>query len=83
MLITPLMAYTFSFFALNKKKKGGFKGKSFYTEIMEGDLIVMENGFGFSFELYETIFKNCFIYSSKYKNGNLQLSLFRNGSCYK
>lgn len=31
---------------------------------------------GFSFELYETIFENCFINSSKYKNGNLQLSLF-------
>lgn len=34
----------------------------------------MENGF--SFELYETIFTNCFIYSSTYSNGNLQLSLF-------
>lgn len=31
---------------------------------------------GFSFELYETIFKNCFIHSSRYVNGNLQLSLF-------
>lgn len=31
---------------------------------------------GFSFELYELIFKNCFIHSSYYKNGNLQLSLF-------
>ena len=31
---------------------------------------------GFNFELYETIFKNCFISSSRYKNGNLQLSLF-------
>ena len=31
---------------------------------------------GFSIELYETIFKNCFITSSRYKNGNLQLSLF-------
>lgn len=34
----------------------------------------MESGFGF--ELYETIFENCFIYSSRYKNGKLQLSLF-------
>ena len=31
---------------------------------------------GFSFELYEMVFENCFIYSSRYKNGNLQLSLF-------
>lgn len=31
---------------------------------------------GFSFELYEMIFKNCFIHSSTYTNGNLQLSLF-------
>ena len=31
---------------------------------------------GFTFELYEMIFKNCFIHSSNYKNGNLQLSLF-------
>lgn len=31
---------------------------------------------GFSFELYETLFENCFIHSSRYKNGNLQLSLF-------
>lgn len=31
---------------------------------------------GFYFELYETIFKNCFISSSRYTNGNLQLSLF-------
>lgn len=31
---------------------------------------------GFSFELYETIFENCFINSSIYSNGNLQLSLF-------
>ena len=34
----------------------------------------MENGF--SFELYEMLFEKCFIYSSRYKNGNLQLSLF-------
>lgn len=34
----------------------------------------MENGF--SFELYEMVFENCFIHSSRYKNGNLQLSLF-------
>lgn len=34
----------------------------------------MENGF--SFELYEMVFDNCFIHSSTYKNGNLQLSLF-------
>ncbi len=33
-------------------------------------------GSGFDFELYETVFKNCFIHSSRYKNGNLQLSLF-------
>lgn len=31
---------------------------------------------GFSFELYEMVFENCFIHSSYYKNGNLQLSLF-------
>jgi len=31
---------------------------------------------GFNFELYNLIFKNCFIHSSIYKNGNLQLSLF-------
>ena len=31
---------------------------------------------GFSFELYEMLFENCFIHSSRYKNGNLQLSLF-------
>lgn len=37
----------------------------------------MENGF--SFELYDVIYKNCFIHSSRYKkNGNLQLSLFGN-----
>lgn len=34
----------------------------------------MENGF--DFEMYETIFKNCFINCSSYKNGNLQMSLF-------
>ena len=34
----------------------------------------MENGF--SFELYETIFKNCFVNSSRYSNGDLQLELF-------
>ena len=31
---------------------------------------------GFDFELYETLFTNCFILSSRYTNGNLQLSLF-------
>lgn len=31
---------------------------------------------GFDFELYETVFKNCFINSSRYSNGNLQLSIF-------
>ena len=31
---------------------------------------------GFSFELYETIFTNCFLHSSRYSNGDLQLSLF-------
>ena len=33
-------------------------------------------GNGFYFELYEQLFKNCFIHSSRYANGNLQLSLF-------
>ena len=33
-------------------------------------------GSGFNFELYEKIFRNCFIHSSRYVNGNLQLSLF-------
>ena len=31
---------------------------------------------GFNFEMYNTIFTNCFIHSSYYSNGNLQLSLF-------
>ena len=31
---------------------------------------------GFDFELYEKLFTNCFILSSRYNNGNLQLSLF-------
>ena len=31
---------------------------------------------GFDLELYGETFKNCFIESSSYKNGNLQLSLF-------
>lgn len=31
---------------------------------------------GFSFELYEMIFENCYINTSRYQNGNLQLSLF-------
>lgn len=31
---------------------------------------------GFSFELYGETFTNCFIESSSYKNGNLQLSLY-------
>ncbi|MBO6232939.1 MAG: hypothetical protein J6I85_07000 [Clostridia bacterium] len=31
---------------------------------------------GFNFEMYETIFKNCFVNCSSYANGNLQLSLF-------
>ncbi len=34
----------------------------------------MENGF--DFELYEMIFTNCFINSSRYANGNLRISLF-------
>ncbi len=34
----------------------------------------MENGF--KFELYEMMFENCFIFNSRYPNGNLQLSLF-------
>ncbi|MEE0768521.1 MAG: hypothetical protein UIT70_01410 [Clostridia bacterium] len=31
---------------------------------------------GFSFNLFETLFENCFIECSNYKNGNLQLSLY-------
>ncbi len=31
---------------------------------------------GFRFELYKMVFEDCFIHSSRYKNGNLQLSLF-------
>ncbi len=31
---------------------------------------------GFDFELYETLYKNCFIECSSYANGNLQLSLY-------
>ncbi len=31
---------------------------------------------GFNFELYEMVFKRCFIHVSRYTNGNLQLSLF-------
>ena len=31
---------------------------------------------GFKFELNDVIYKNCFIESSRYQNGNLQLSLF-------
>lgn len=31
---------------------------------------------GFDFKLYETLFTDCFIHKSRYKNGNLQLSLF-------
>ena len=31
---------------------------------------------GFSFELYEKVFENCFIHSSVYVNGNLKLSIF-------
>lgn len=31
---------------------------------------------GFNFKLYGTEFTNCFIHSSFYRNGNLQLSLF-------
>ena len=34
---------------------------------------------GFDFELYETLYKNCFIECSSYANGNLQLSLYRPG----
>ena len=34
----------------------------------------MENGF--DLEMYETLFKNCFIEYSTYKNGDLQLSLY-------
>ena len=36
----------------------------------------MENGF--DFEMYETIFTNCFVDYSTYKNGDLQLSLYVN-----
>ena len=35
----------------------------------------MENGF--SFELYGTVFENCFILSSRYKNGNLWKSQYK------
>ena len=35
---------------------------------------IMRNGF--NFELYEMVFKRCFIHTSRYANGNLQLSLF-------
>ena len=31
---------------------------------------------GFNFYLYETEFTNCFVHTSRYSNGNLQLSLF-------
>ena len=31
---------------------------------------------GFNFNLYETLFRSCFIQCSTYRNGNLQLSLF-------
>ena len=31
---------------------------------------------GFNFELYGTIFTNCFLHSSRYSNGNIQFSLF-------
>lgn len=31
---------------------------------------------GFDFVLYNTVFYDCFIHSSRYKNGNLQLSLY-------
>lgn len=31
---------------------------------------------GFDFELYDTLFKNCFIECASYRNGNLQLSLY-------
>ena len=31
---------------------------------------------GFEFNLYETLFKNCFVQCSSYTNGNLQLSLY-------
>lgn len=31
---------------------------------------------GFDFEMYETVFKNCFIEGNIYDNGNLQLSLY-------
>jgi len=31
---------------------------------------------GFDLEMYETLFKKCFIECTKYSNGNLQLSLY-------
>lgn len=31
---------------------------------------------GFNLELYETLFRNCFIHRAMYENGNMQLSLF-------
>ena len=32
--------------------------------------------YGFDLEMYETLFKKCFIECTKYSNGNLQLSLY-------
>lgn len=72
MLESPSTNRYFLFFC-PKIKKGGFELKIFLHKKLKGDF-VMENGF--DFEMYETIFKNCFISCSSYKNGNLQLSLY-------
>ena len=72
MLESPPPNRYFLFFC-PKIKKGGFELKIFLHKKLKGDF-VMENGF--DFEMYETIFKNCFINCSSYKNGNLQMSLF-------
>jgi len=54
------------------------KGKEDYQEIFNTknwkEILIMESGF--KFELYEMVFEDCFIHSSRYNNGNLSLSLF-------
>ena len=72
--IAPSFRLLLSLFLPKFKGKEDYQKNLFYTKIMEGDLVIMKNGF--SFELYETIFKNCFLHSSRYSNGDLQLSLF-------
>lgn len=58
----------------NKRKEDCTK-KSFYTlnKKMEGDF-VMKNGF--DLEMYETLFRECFIEYSTYSNGNMRLCLY-------